>query len=168
MTQVYIEQAQIIVRQKDYPFNINGQYRDITHGSKGVSDFYFYANEQNVSTTSLYSVECKRFPAPAKHREREYVVGNNKNGGIERYKIEKHGKGLNECGLVGFIEQENSAYWLKKVNSWISELSETTDNWKKEEFLQLSESKADFDLLNSIANRDRKPINLTHLWINAV
>jgi len=38
-TQIYIEQAQILIRNYDYPFNINGQYRDITNLSKGFSDF---------------------------------------------------------------------------------------------------------------------------------
>ena len=41
-TQIFIEQAQILIRKKDYPFNINGQYRDIANLSKGFSDFYFY------------------------------------------------------------------------------------------------------------------------------
>ena len=97
-TQIYIEQAQILIRNHDYPFNINGQYRDITNLSKGFSDFYFYANEQNISTTSFFSVESKRLPSPEKPREKEYVIGNTNNGGIERYKTEKHGKGINECG----------------------------------------------------------------------
>ena len=48
-TQIYIEQAQILIRKYDYPFNINGQYRDIANLSKGYSDFYFYPNEQNKS-----------------------------------------------------------------------------------------------------------------------
>ncbi len=111
-TQVYIEQAQILIRKYNYPFNINGQYRDINNLSKGFSDFYFYPNEQNVSTTSFYSVESKRLPSPEKSREKEYVIGTNNNGGIERYKTEKHGKGLNRCGLLGFIEKEDSIHWL--------------------------------------------------------
>ena len=74
-TQIYIEQAQILIRSYDYPFNINGQYRDITYQSKGFSDFYFYPNEQNISLASLFSVECKRLPSPEKSREKEYVIG---------------------------------------------------------------------------------------------
>ncbi|MDP2413701.1 hypothetical protein [Daejeonella sp.] len=164
-TQIYIEQAQILIRNYDYPFNINGQYRDITNQSKGFSDFYFYPNEQNVSTTSFFSVESKRLPSPEKSREKEYVIGEKNNGGIERYKTEKHGKGLYECGLLGFIEKENSSYWIKEINNWLKILSEIDKNWNKDEALSESESNTEFCFLKSIARRKSGVINLTHLWV---
>lgn len=105
LTQIFIEQAQILIRNQDLPFNISSQYRDIYNLSKGFSDFYFYPNEQGISSTSLFSVECKRLPSPVTTREKEYVIGKSENGGIERYKTQKHGKGLSECGLIGFIEK---------------------------------------------------------------
>src|SRR5699024_6203749 len=55
LTQEYTKQVQILIRKKDYPFNIEGQYQDIYHQSKGFSDFFFYPNEQNVSTASFFS-----------------------------------------------------------------------------------------------------------------
>lgn len=165
LTQVYIEQAQILIRKYDYPFNINGQYRDMTNLSKGFSDFYFYPNEQNVSTTSFYSVESKRLPSPEKSREREYVIGAKNNGGIERYKTEKHGKGLNRCGLLGFIEKEDSIHWLKKVNHWIEDLTKVNSDWKKDEVLSEIESTIDYCILKSIAHKKSDIIDLTHLWI---
>ena len=164
-TQVYIEQAQILVRKYDYPFNINGQYRDITNLSKGFSDFYFYPNEQNVSTASIFSVESKRLPSPEKSREKEYVIGDKNNGGIERYKTEKHGKGLYECGLLGFIEKENSNHWLKKINDWIVDLSKVDKNWNQDEILSEIASSTDFSFLKSIAHRNKDNINLNHFWI---
>ena len=165
-TQVYIEQAQILIRKYDYPFNINGQYRDITNLSKGFSDFYFYPNEQHISTASIFSVECKRLPSPPpKSREKEYVIGTNNNGGIERYKTEKHGKGLDKCGLLGFIEKEDSAYWLKEINSWIVDLTKINSDWKKDEILSEIESTIDYSIIQSIAHKKRDTINLTHLWI---
>lgn len=164
-TQIYIEQAQILIRKYDYPFNINGQYRDITYQSKGFSDFYFYPNEQNVSTTSFFSVESKRLPSPEKSREKEYVIGDKNNGGIERYKTEKHGKSLYECGLLGFIEKENSKYWLKEINNWLENLSKINKNWNNDEVLSEFESNTEFCLLKSIAHRESGVINLTHLWV---
>ena len=92
LTQIYIEQAQILIRKQDYPFNISSQYRDIYNLSKGFSDFYFYSNEQGISNTSIFSVECKRLPVPEIAREKEYVYGTSNNGGIERYKTEKIGR----------------------------------------------------------------------------
>ena len=164
-TQVYIEQAQILIRINDYPFNIGGQYRDITNLSKGFSDFYFYPNEQNVSTTSLFSVECKRLPSPKKHREREYVIGNKHNGGIERYKIGIHGKGLTECGLLGFVEKNDFNFWNKSINLWIYDLTKANLDWKEDEVLSEIESNIDFCVLESIAHRKEDDIYLTHLWI---
>lgn len=165
-TQIYIEQSQILIRKCDYPFNINGQYRDITNLSKGFSDFYFYPNEENISTTSLFSVECKRLPAPEKSREKEYVIGDKDNGGIERYKSEKHGKGLKECGLLAFVEKENFNHWSNKINDWIVELSKSNIHWKDDEALTQIESNQNFCILNSIVHRDKDDINLTHFLVS--
>jgi len=165
-TQIYIEQSQILIRTLDYPFNINGQYRDITNLSKGFSDFYFYPNEQHVSTSSFFSVESKRLPSPEKSREKEYVLGNKNNGGIERYKTEKHGKGLNESGLLGFVEKGDFNYWSKTINDWISNLTIINSIWKKDELLLEIESNADFCVLKSKAHRKNDNMNLTHLWIS--
>lgn len=164
-TQIYIEQAQILIRNLEYPFNINGQYQDITYGSKGFSDFYFYPNEQNVSTTSFFSVESKRLPSPQKLREKEYVIGDTNNGGIERYKTEKHGKGMNKCGLLGFVEKEDFTHWIVTVNNWINDLATREMNWKNDEILSKIESNTDFCFLKSIAHRKSDDINLTHLWV---
>lgn len=165
LTQFFTKQAQILIRKKDYPFNIEGEYKDVYNLSKGFSDFFFYPNEQNVSTASIFSVESKRLPSPTNSREKEYVIGDNNNGGIERYKTEKHGKGLFECGLLGFIEQENSKHWLKVINNWIMDLSKVDSNWNQEEFLSEIESKTDFCILQSMAYRQDGDINLHHLWI---
>lgn len=164
-TQIYIEQAQLLIRNYDYPFNINSQYCDITNLSKGFSDFYFYPNEQSVSTASLFSVESKRLPSPDKSREKEYVIGDKNNGGIERYKTEKHGKGLYECGLLGFIEKENSKHWLKEINNWIENLENSDTTWNKNEILTELEARTDFSYLKSIAHRKTDDINLYHIWI---
>lgn len=166
-TQIYIEQTQILTRKFDYPFNINVQYQDIYNNSRGISDFYFYPNEEGVSTASIFSVEAKRLPAPEKYREKEYVIGSENKGGIERYKIQKHGKGLNECGLLGFVEKESFNHWNTTINNWITELSETDNSsWKSDERLSLKESNLDFCVLESVAHRANDDIQLTHLWIN--
>jgi len=165
LTQIFIEQATRLIRKKDLPFNINSQYRDITNRSKGFSDFYFYPNELDISATSIFSVESKRLPSPEKKREKEYVIGNNQNGGIERYKIEKHGKGLNECGLLGFIENETTEYWLKTINGWIVDLSKSDRTWNNNEILKEIEKQIDYCHLNSIARSASRDISLFHLWI---
>lgn len=164
-TQLFTKQAQILIRMKDYPFNIEGQYRDVYNLSKGYSDFFFYPNEQNITTASLFSVECKRLPSPVKLREREYVIGEKNNGGIERYKTEKHGVGLKECGLIAFIEKENSISWEITINNWIKELAKSDENWEDDEILTEVKSDSNYYSLKSIAHRKYDDINLTHLWI---
>ena len=167
LTQEYTKQVQILIRQKNYPFNIEGQYQDVYNFSKGFSDFFFYPNEQNIKLSSLYSVESKRLPSPENYREKEYVIGDKNNGGIERYKSEKHGKGLIECGLIGFIEAKDFKYWHKTINTWIEGLTEISKtNWKKDEVLTEIESNIDYCGLQSIAHRQANDINLTHLWIS--
>ncbi|MCB9263347.1 MAG: hypothetical protein H6607_13325 [Flavobacteriales bacterium] len=166
LTQIYIEQAQILISNQNYPFNINSQYRDIYNLSKGFSDFYFYPNEQGVSTQSIFSVESKRLPAPETAREKEYVYGTSNNGGIERYKTEKHGKGLNDCGLLGFIEKDDPNYWLSKINKWITDIASVSKTWTTDETLSELESQTDFCLLESIAHRRKSNLKLIHLWIN--
>ncbi|NBG66876.1 hypothetical protein [Acidiluteibacter ferrifornacis] len=166
LTQIYIEQAQILIRQQDYPFNISSQYRDIYNLSKGYSDFYFYPNEQGISNTSIFSVECKRLPAPEAAREKEYVYGIYNNGGIERYKTEKHGKGLNDCGLLGYIEKDNPKQWLTKINKWITDIALTNKSWSADESLSEIESNVEYCFLESIALRKTDDLKLIHLWIN--
>lgn len=165
-TQIYIEQAQILIRKYDYPFNINGQYRDITNLSKGFSDFYFYPNEQNVSTASLFSVECKRLPSPEKSREKEYVIGDKNNGGIERYKTEKHGKGLKESGLFGFIEKNDFNHWKSTINNWITDLTISNKAWQVDEILEEKESYTNYSILKSIVHRETDNMYLNHFWVS--
>ena len=75
-------------------------------------------------------------PSPKKKREKEYVIGDNNNGGIERYKSEKHGKGLSECGLLGFVEDKDFKHWNNTINSWIDDLSKLPKTaWKSDEVL---------------------------------
>jgi len=167
LTQVYTKQAQILIRAKDYPFNIGDQYQDLYNNSKGFSDFFFYPNEQNVELSSLYSVESKRLPSPEKKREKEYVIGDNNNGGIERYKTEKHGRGISECGLLAFVEDKDFDHWHTTINVWITDLAKKPkSSWKKNEVLSEIESNIDYSILQSIACRDADSVSLTHLWIS--
>jgi len=167
LSQTYLQQATKLIRHFDYPFNIDKEYQDIYYRSDGFSDLYFYTNEEDKSNVSIFSIECKRLPAPEKNREKEYVIGDKNNGGIERFKTEKHGKGLAECGMIGFVEKENFDYWQQKINSWIIELSKNNTDWNSNEILVEIEQTTDFMQLNSIAQRAVSTnLTLYHLWIN--
>jgi len=166
LTQLYTKQVQIHIRKKDYPFNIEGQYQDVYNQSKGFSDFFFYPNEQNEELSSIYSVESKRLPSPEKKREKEYVIGEKNNGGIERFKTEKHGRGLSECGLLGFVENKDFNHWHTTINGWIDDLSKLPKTtWKSDEVLSEIDINTDYCILESMAHRKSDDIKLTHLWV---
>ena len=119
------------------------------------------------TTESFFDVEAKRltdkFP---KNRKKEYVIGENKNGGIERFKIEKHGKGISQCGIVGFIEDLTTDYWLKTINGWIIELSQTNDNWFEDEILFDPTDSDNYCCSFSNAKRlNSDSVLLHHFWI---
>ena len=159
-----------LLRRKtiDLPFLIGQEKKDLYHFSKGRADFYFYRKEEFASTESFFDVEAKiltdRFP---EKRKKEYVIGDNRNGGIERFKIEKHGKGLQQCGLLAFVEKSTSKYWFESINSWILELSSTDNHWNKHEVLKIEEDISDYLYSTSTAQRiSSDNVFLHHFWIN--
>ncbi len=165
LTQIYVEETQKVLRRLDLPFNVSCQYRDIYKKSSGVSDFYYYTNEQGHSNISIFSVESKRLPTPEKRREREYVIGQTNNGGIERYKFERHGKELQVAGILGFIEIESPTFWLSKINGWIVEVAKNNEFWSNAETLKNLEFQRDYCISQSVALRKKGHIDLFHFWI---
>ena len=164
LTQIYVQQVDI---QLPSQFGVSIQYTDIFLGTKGIPDIYFYKKEEGATHLPLFEVEAKRLPAPKKSRKKEYVKGKNENGGIERFKLEKHGKGLHTCGMLGYVEEEDFLFWEKCINSWIAELSLANNLWQEDEILTETERDNDFMVLESIAHRtSQTDVRLYHLWIN--
>lgn len=148
------------------PFLVGQEKADLYHNSGGRVDVYFYWKEETETTESFFDLEAKiltnRFPVK---RKKEYVIGENKNGGIQRFKIEKHGKGLPQCGLLGFIEKETSEHWLNSINCWIQELSNSNPTWYDDEVLILKENDLGCTYLLSSAHRPSDKVLLHHFWI---
>jgi hypothetical protein len=163
LTQIFVEQVEVQIKSQPF-IGVKNQYSDLFHGTKGIPDFYFHAVEEGVIHEPLFVVESKRLPSP--NFEKEYVIGENRNGGIERFKIEKHGKGLPQCGLLGFVEKHTSEYWFKTINSWILELSRTDSCWTKNEVLEIKESMPNYLYSISTAQRiSSEGVFLHHFWI---
>jgi len=164
-TQIFVEQVEVFV--KSHPnIGVKNQYSDTFFNTKGIPDFYFHKVEEGVHNLPLIVFEVKilttSFP---KEREKEYVIGAKGNGGIERFKSEKHGFGLSQCGLVGFIVEEDSVYWLKAINEWIETLATAQNDWHKDEILNGLEKAPGFNWLQSIAHRKSNDLELHHIWI---
>jgi hypothetical protein len=166
LTQEFVALLRREINGLQYPFLVGQEYKDIYNNSKGRTDFYFYPIEEGKSTQSVFSGEAKRLPSPPPlEREQEYVIGNDKNGGIERFKIEKHGKGLKESCVLGFVEKEGFQFWSSKINSWIIALAQKNSDWNNSEILNMVQEKAQYYISTSSVLRVNDPILLNHFWI---
>lgn len=153
LTQIFVEQINAWLLEAQLPILAQNQYSDIFLGTRGIPDFYFHKVEMGSTSEPLFVVEAKILPSPPpKTREKEYVVGLNKNGGIERFKWEKHGKGLSECGMVGFIESDDKNEWQRKINGWILDMTKIDTIWQADEVLNELENEGEFIYLQSIAH----------------
>lgn len=167
LTQIFIEQVEVFL--KSIPnVGVKNQYSDTIFGSKGIPDFYFHTVEEGVHHMPIIVFEAKIITSlfSGTVREREYVKGGKKNGGIERFKIGKHGEGLLECGLLGFVEDNDFNFWNANINNWILEFNKDSFSiWKSDEILHLEKNEGDFCTLNSIAHRNSDTLKLYHIWI---
>ncbi len=168
LTQIIVEQINAILFDSGFSILAANQYSDLFYGTKGIPDFYFHTIEKGKTNEPLFIVESKILPAPPpKEREMEYVTGDKKNGGIERFKIEKHGKGINNCGLIGFVKKDSFEYWKNQINDWIDKLSENDTFWNTDEKLKIDKISSNYSFLNSIAHREKADnISICHFWID--
>jgi hypothetical protein len=123
---------------------------------------------------TIVVIEGKRLPAPSSNREKEYVTGGEKyqGGGIQRFKLKRHGGNHDVAAMVGYIEDGLISDWYIKINNWITELS--ADNmadvcvWSKTETLKklsIDSSKL-VAKCYSINNRgNSNNILIHHLWV---
>jgi len=119
----------------------------------------------------IIEFEAKRLSESSKNKE--YVCGTR--GGIERFKRGHHSSHLKVCGMFGYIQDRTSAEWIKKINNWISELSQensdSTIDWSdKKELLSEIESFPLVEKLSSIHNRtsQKESIVLWHYLIDLI
>ncbi|GHT21624.1 hypothetical protein FACS189430_01990 [Bacteroidia bacterium] len=140
-----------------------------------------YSTDISVYKTSSYGdfcwIEAKRLPTPKEkdRDEREYVIvsqekenGKKKfkgNGGIQRFKESKHASGLPYSIMIGYIQEQNSDYWLEKINGWIKQLTiKEPLLWNEKDCLSKQESRK-CDRYLSVHDRKNEAIILHHFWI---
>lgn len=166
LVQEFVAQNDYQLRKLVDSIRVDKEYTDNFHGTKGIPDFAFFALEEGLSNEPIFIVEAKILPAPnnKKQREKEYVVGHNNNGGVERFKLGRHGLGLNHCGLLGFINNDETIdAWIDRINSWIIELSlDKPSRWYKEEILEKVENS---NQILSIARRSSDDVCLHHFFV---
>ncbi|GBD92069.1 hypothetical protein BMS3Abin04_02802 [bacterium BMS3Abin04] len=177
----YTQSLCIILNQyaKDELFWFHFQNKEETKGTSPSIDIAIFTRE-NISIKNktfsskqrFFAFEAKILGVKNKNREKEYVIGKEKkNGGIERFKRNIHGKELYQAGIFGYVLKNDFGYWESSINKWIDELSidkTRTLQWNKKEKLKnipLSLNKCKkFISIHSRFNN--KPIKLYHYWIN--
>lgn len=110
-------------------------------GKRSKVDIGIYTREKDYDNEAFFVIEAKRLPAPPpKERKTEYVIGNKKNGAIERFKRKNHGEFSKGWAIIAYVEENEFNYWLSKINSWIEEVAQnntdSTINWNKLEILK--------------------------------
>ena len=127
-------------------------------------DISFFISAEHPD--SIFDLECKRLYSI---KQKHYISG--KTGGINRYKLEKHGKSCTQSAIVAYMQAENFDFWHTKINTWIeNEVSKTNQEvvWSANDKLQkrnnvnpiLSKCQS-FHKRKTLAD-----IGLTHYWIN--
>lgn len=147
--------------------------------TRGKEDIGVYPYERVAFDNPYFVLEAKRLPAPppVNKRKKEYVSyiddENKRKGGIERFKLAMHGPNMHHCGMIGYVEKETFAHWLKEINEWINDLatikSDPDVDWKKEEELSLKAEKVKYAVLDSICLRKQNgkydKLKLSHFWV---
>jgi hypothetical protein len=142
---------------------------DIAAKPKGELKAFLY-NDSPYQPIMVF--EAKRLPAPRKNREREYVTGGcEKTGGIQRFKMERHGAGHDIAAMIGYIQVNDPIYFFAVINQWITELSipPSLDGlvWCNDEHLHSFAMTSD-GTAKAESTHPRihgQPIVLHHLWV---
>jgi hypothetical protein len=170
------------------PFLFDKEYmEDVEKGDSpqvdiGVISFenrgIFINSRYYSSRESFFSMEAKRLDKISKIREKEYVLGHFENGryidcgGVERFKKEIHGKGLQYAAMIGYVQKVDFEYWLHAINSWIDDLIAekipSTVNWSKKDKLSALRKTPETAKFQSENSRKTGSIVLFHLWVNLV
>lgn len=108
--------------------------REASHETPGQHDLAaFPADEIGVIVRGrkfgprepIYTMECKRLPSPVASREREYLTsesGQPPRGGVQRYKMGIHGGGVDDAGIIGYVQEGTPETWRRKINDWVDQL----------------------------------------------
>lgn len=137
---------------------------------KKGSDFSVRVDNMAPNAPPIFLMEAKRLPPTS---TRDYVHHHAKPGGISRFKLEKPGFGdhLAYGTMIGYVQKRDFDHWFKKVNSWVDDLIESSDDsglkWNMEDRLVSTRHSTSIAEYHSCHSRITKaPIRLTHFWLN--
>lgn len=123
-------------------------------------------------------IEAKRLPTPKSNDrdEREYVFVDHSqnrfkgNGGIERFKLNKHGEGLPVAIMFGYVQSNTFEYWEEKVNQWLQTYSSVAPCYQDEKLVRINSLSNRFQSkhlrINYKNNKQINDIFIYHFWIS--
>lgn len=138
----------------------------------------YLGRQYNSYNTNMFCwIESKRLPTPksARRDEREYVFVNHLqnqfegNGGIERFKLNKHGEGLPVAIMFGYVQSNTFEYWEEKVNQWLQTYSSMVPSYPNEKLERIGPNVNRFRSIHQrIDYKNMQPmqdITIYHFWI---
>jgi hypothetical protein len=117
--------------------------------------------------------ECKRLPEEEKGIKDEYVTGHEqRTGGIQRIKLELHGKRHTVVGMIGYIQKDSCPEWQIIINNCIDGLCGKPDEnnliWNTGEHLAEIEYDIKHRKYHGISKHPRTTVPaviIHHLWV---
>lgn len=136
----------------------------------------YLGRQYNSYNTNIFCwIEAKRLPTPksARRDEREYVFVDHsqfkENGGIERFKLNKHGEGLPVAIMFGYVQSNTFEYWEEKVNQWLQTYSSMVPSYPNEKLVRIDSNANRFQSNHlRIEHKNMQQINdirIYHFWI---
>jgi hypothetical protein len=159
------------LEEKDGLLSFSFEKHPATEGDNSEPDFGVSVANSSKPESILFEIEAKRLGEGHKTNY-QYVYGQNR-GAIERFKQGRHGRNINECGIVGYVQSPNCLRWIDKVNEWIDgEIVSPNDKnlkWEKSDKLKTSQYDPNDTYAFGISNSSRidsSYITIHHYLIN--
>jgi len=138
------------------PENLDEKGKNKSKPDLGVYEKDFDVNGIEVyddDKIRFFDIECKRLYNPS---NKEYVHGIT--GGIQRFKVNKHGVDLPQSAMIGYVETNSINFWHEKINSWISDKNEHLN-------CVYCSNIGKFESEHIRINPYNSTIKLTHFWL---
>jgi hypothetical protein len=152
-------------------------FSEAPQGDVHTIDLIAYHYDKNIENynNAIMVFECKRLTKDfSGNRKYEYVTGHKDiKGGIQRFKLEVHGKDYDIVGMIGYIQTGTCFEWYKNINNYIDTICDIPDedglHWNRNEHLNIIEydEKKGKTLSKSLHPRlTKSDITIHHLWID--
>ena len=183
LTQKLIHMLTVYALRKCHPFCFEKEYMEIPErGDSPQVDIAAIStleegiviDSKTYQGESFFSMEAKRLANLGSKRLMEYLTGRSEKGkyincgGVERFKQGIHGRNLTYGAMIGYVQENDFAYWYDLINSWVNQLINekyfSPVNWLPKDKLQKEYIKSTTAKFLSVNSRKDDFITLFHLW----